>query len=176
MAKGSIDIVRNCVFSKSTEADYYTIRIEKDKWDCFNAGFKLEKKNWRTVKFFQSDGVLSPALEAIKDEYGVFMCVLKPDNIPVINYEYVMFIDGTTNGVRKALENFITTKASSYLYNSEIKNLIDRYEDYLYISYYVDKNRAHIEKLKEALVEAINPPIKNNTKAKKGPIEHGFRK
>ncbi|WP_044937814.1 hypothetical protein [Pseudobutyrivibrio sp. LB2011] len=104
------------------------------------------------------------------------MCLIKPDSekVPLVNYEFLMFVDGTTTSVRDALEDFVQTRLSSYLHNPEIRSLFAEYEKYLYVSYYIDGYTSHVNELKKKLIDLINPQIKISKRMEKGSTENGF--
>ena len=76
---------------------------------------------------------------------------------------------------KKKHERSSSLNASSYLYNNEIKSLFSDYVEYIYITYYIEKDENDAEKLKKALVELINPPI-TIYEMEKGGTEDGFPK
>ncbi|WP_155952498.1 hypothetical protein [Pseudobutyrivibrio sp. LB2011] len=44
-AKGSIDFVKNMLFSEVGKARYDTFCIDKNKWETFETSFRFEKKS-----------------------------------------------------------------------------------------------------------------------------------
>lgn len=107
MSKGSLDLVRTVILGKSIVPTSFSMYMDKEKWDKFKLSFPVNKREWRTEKFFDSAGKVNPRLKYVKEEAGVFMCVLKPTQIPINDYAYIMFIDETTTNMRLAIQDFV---------------------------------------------------------------------
>ena len=174
MIKGSLDLVKTEILGKSIVSTSFSMYMDKEKWDKFKLSFPVNKREWRTEKFFDSAGIVNPRLKYVKEEAGVFMCVLKPTQIPINDYAYIMFIDETTTNMRLAIQDFVSTKASSYLHDTQIRQLFLEFEDYLYVSYYLNSDTSQVKEMKESLVDLIHPPLENGKKLQGGTIENVF--
>lgn len=135
-----------------------TFTLDPQKWDSFKLSKDIEKKNWKFVKYLNSNQDESAAYKAVTDKHGgIFLWVIKPFKVPIPYAEYVAYIGKSDGNLKRSITNFMknVTKWSGAL--SEI--LFEDYSSNLYLAYYKCDDNTYNTELLNRLVEAIQPPI-----------------
>ncbi len=156
-----------------TAEDLLTLRLRAMKfevyfipklWNNFDNFLGIKPENWTKIKYFQNDGNKNDELLNIpNDKGGIYIYYIQPSMLPLDNYFCIMYVGrahygkGTQN-LRKRINSYETEAKQKYSGRVSIRNLFNRYRDYLYVMYVTVDGNNNIDRLEEELVKAIVPP------------------
>ena len=120
------------------------------------------------IKYFDNKGEKNKELFDIpNDKGGIYIYYINPEGIPIDNYFCIMYVgrahygEGTQN-LRKRVISYETESKDLYKGRIKIRELFNRYKEYLYVMYKTIDGNNNIDRFEKELTTAIVPPVNSD--------------
>lgn len=148
-----------------TKSLTFEVTYDPRRWKHFDNFLNLDLDSWAKVKYFDENGNKNAKLSEIpNDKGGIYIYYIQPTGVPVDNYHCIMYVgrahfgEGTQN-LRKRVYSYETESHNKYTGRVTIRELFNRYKEYLYVMYCPIDGNDNIDKLERELTTAIVPPV-----------------
>ena len=144
------------------------VKFIPNRWKAFDNFLGVKKDEWIKVKYFDDEGNKNKELLSIpNNKGGIYIYYINPEGVPIDNYFCIMYVgrahfgEGTQN-LRKRVNSYEGESKDLYKGRIKIRELFNRYKEYLYVMYRPIDGNDNIDRFEEELTAAIVPPVNDD--------------
>lgn len=143
----------------------FEVTYDPNRWKYFDNFLDISLDSWKKIKYFDEAGEKNAKLAEIpNDKGGIYIYYIQPAGVPIDNYHCIMYVgrahfEEKSQNLRKRVYSYETESHNKYTGRVTIRQLFNRYKDYLYVMYCPVDGNANIDKLEQELTAAIVPPV-----------------
>jgi len=137
------------------------------RWREFDNFLSISKASWRELKYYADDGSVNTDLSTIpNDKGGIYVYVVKT-GLPLNYSEIIMYVgraqnNEDTQNLRKRVMHYSSEAKDIYRGRKSIRDLFNKYKEYLYVDYLPLEHNEDIEKLEKEIIAGIVPPFNDD--------------
>ena len=137
------------------------------RWREFDNFLNISKASWQELKYYADDGSVNTDLSTIpNDKGGIYVYVVKT-GFPLNYSEIIMYVgraqnNEDTQNLRKRVMHYSSEAKDIYRGRKSIRDLFNKYKEYLYVDYLPLEHNEDIEKLEKEIIAGIVPPFNDD--------------
>jgi hypothetical protein len=156
----SLSILTNAEIQSKFEYRWPRLCLDKRFWELPKVINQNPYNTWQQIKF---DTANYNALNHLDGQQGIYMFVIKPDEMFTKHHSYIVYV-GETGNLKQRFQKYFSYANSKHPSDQKKRRMVLVWENVLYFNYYITNfpDKAKRRDAEYDLIDSIAPPINDD--------------